>query len=108
MNFDHLSTITGIHNDDQIELLYHFIHKTVAITLRTSLPLSNPVTNSITSIIPGATLYEREVHEMLGVDFKNHPELTPLLLPEQWPPKVYPLRKDFSLEDLQKQLSEDN
>ena len=38
---------------------------------------------------------EREIHEILGINFKGHPDMRKLLLPEGWPEGVYPLRRDY-------------
>jgi Ni,Fe-hydrogenase III component G len=48
---------------------------------------------SLTEIIPATEWIEREIHEMLGVDFIGHPNLERLLLPDDWPEGVYPFRK---------------
>lgn len=79
----HLSTITGQGLDSEIELLYHFLHGR-GLTLRVRLPDEDPVIESVTDRIPGATFYEREVAEMLGVVFEGHPDPRPLLLPDDW------------------------
>ncbi len=50
---------------------------------------------SITPAVRGAEWAEREAHDMVGVVFEGHPNLERLILPEDWPEGVYPLRKDF-------------
>jgi NADH-quinone oxidoreductase subunit C len=52
--------------------------------LRTRLPHETPAIATLTDLIPGAAFYEREIWEMLGVDFEGHPDLSLFLLPEDW------------------------
>lgn len=91
----HLSTITGQDVDGQIELLYHFWARG-GLTLRISLPRDGTSVETITDLIPGAAFYEREIVEMLGVNFVGHPDPQPLLLPEDWEGDP-PLRQEFAL-----------
>lgn len=101
MKITHLSTITGTDLGQEIELLYHFAHKgSIEVTIGFRIPKDNPTVRTITDLIPGAVLYEREIHEMLGVNFEGHPNLSPLILPEEWPEGVYPLRKECKFEEL--------
>ncbi|RLC67232.1 MAG: hypothetical protein DRI48_02830 [Chloroflexi bacterium] len=79
----HLSTITGQDTGTEIELLYHFWGGS-GLTLRTHLPREHPHIATMTDLIPIADFYEREVWEMLGVEFDGHPNLRPLLLPDDW------------------------
>jgi Ni,Fe-hydrogenase III component G len=103
LEFKHLSTITGSDLGETLELIYHLAYKgSIELSLRITIPESSPVVPTITDSIPGAALYEREVHEMLGVIFEGHPDLSPLVLPEGWPQNVYPLRKEEKFEDLRK------
>jgi len=97
----HLSTITGADLGEKIELIYHFAYKgAVAISLRVTVPKNEPKIASIVSLVPGATLYEREIHDLLGVTFEGHPDLSRLILPEEWPEGLYPLRREYSMEEL--------
>jgi len=90
---ENLSAITGLETEDGIELLYHLSKEDVLLTIRVRLPLNENVIPSITNHIPGATLYEQEIHDLLGVNFEGHPNLAPLILPDDWPKNDYPLRK---------------
>jgi Ni,Fe-hydrogenase III component G len=80
-----------------IEILYHFSHDQQGkmISLRTLIAdKKNPQMVSITPIIRGAEWIEREIWELLGVNFIGHPDLRHLLLIDDWPEGKYPLRKD--------------
>nr|WP_246531276.1 NADH-quinone oxidoreductase subunit C [Streptomyces bathyalis] len=65
------------------------------LLLRTTVPHEAPVLATATGVFAGAAWHERETHEMFGVAFTDHPDLTPLLLPESF--EGHPLRKDFVL-----------
>jgi len=52
-----------------------------------------PVIESVTSIWPGADYMEREVYDLFGIQFKNHPNLKRILMPDEW--EGHPLRKDY-------------
>jgi Ni,Fe-hydrogenase III component G len=79
-----------------IEILYHFdffqLPQVVSLRIFTRKPELE--VESITSIIKGAEWIEREIAELLGVRFKNHPDMRRLLLPDDWPEGKYPLRRD--------------
>ena len=95
MRITHISTITGADAGAKIEVMPHLFGSGVELTVRTMVPKDRPELDSVTYIYQGAVLYEREVHDMLGVVFKGHPDLSRLVLPEEWPDGVYPLRKDY-------------
>jgi len=92
----HITTITAIDVGDNIEVIYHLFSNGVSLNLRTSAPKDNPVIDTITDVLPGAILYEREIQDLLGIKVKDHPDPRRLVLPEDWPEGVYPLRKDWS------------
>jgi NADH:ubiquinone oxidoreductase subunit C len=92
-----LITATGIDTPSGIEILYHFSYDSSGkiISLRTIIQdRKNPQIASITPIIRGAEWIEREMWELLGVNFIGHPNLKHLLLIDDWPEGKYPLRKE--------------
>lgn len=104
MGFSHLSTITGADVGKEIEVIYHLNRGgKIELSLKIRVVKDKPVLPTITNIIPGATLYEREVHDLLGVIFEGHPDLSPIVLPEGWPSNVYPLRNEWTIKKIQKE-----
>ncbi len=105
MGFSHVSTITSTDVGKEIEVVYHLNRGgTIELSLKVRAAKNKPVLPTITDLIPGATLYEREVHDLLGVIFDGHPDLSPIILPEGWPSDVYPLRKEWTIEKIQKRI----
>lgn len=88
---------SGVDGRNQMEILYHFTVEDIdlVISLRVTLPKTKLEIDSLTSVFTAAHWIEREIHELLGVNFVGHPKLKRLLLPEDWPEGVYPLRKDY-------------
>lgn len=62
--------------------------------VRVTLPAERPVVPSITPVVPGASWAELEMHDLLGIESRGHPAPRPLVLPDDFPTGVYPLRKD--------------
>jgi NADH:ubiquinone oxidoreductase subunit C len=81
--------------EDKIEALYHFTEGPVVATLRVTVPYADPRVPSICPLVPTATLYERELQEMFGFVVEGTPVNDRLVLPDDWPDGVYPLRKSF-------------
>ncbi len=99
--FDELSgryvILTGVDTPVGVEVLYHFSFDRVGlvVTLRVLLDKDKPEIDSITPIVRGAEWIEREIHELLGVEFVGHPNMRRLILAEDWPKGVYPLRRSY-------------
>jgi Ni,Fe-hydrogenase III component G len=95
------ATVTGVDVPEGIELLYHFAFdsRLMVVTVKTKVPKPFPEIESITPMIIGAEWIEREIYDILGVKFRNHPNPKRLLLSDDWPEGVYPLRKDFKLKE---------
>lgn len=87
---------SGVDTRKAIEILYHFSIDEIGliVSLRVILDKQNLEIESLTSIMKAADWIEREIHELLGVNFKGHPNLRHLLLKEDWPEGNYPLRRD--------------
>jgi NADH:ubiquinone oxidoreductase subunit C len=81
--------------EDRLEALYQFVSGAVIATLRVSVAYHDATLPTICPVIPSATLYERELQEMFGIVVQGTPETRRLLLPDDWPENVYPLRKAF-------------
>jgi NADH:ubiquinone oxidoreductase subunit C len=81
--------------EDRLEALYQFVNWAAVATLRVSVPYHDTTLPTICPIIPSATLYERELQEMFGFVIEGTPDPGRLLLPDDWPDGVYPLRKAF-------------
>jgi membrane-bound hydrogenase subunit beta len=94
----HCSTISGVDLGDTFEIVYHFGHDRGNLNIRTKIPRANPHIESITPVIPGAVLYERELQDMFGIVVDHIPDSRPLLVSDDWPSGNYPLRKDWKYE----------
>jgi len=88
---------SGVDVRDHMEILYHFTFDEVDLTVsfRVKLPKNKLEIDSVTPLFEGANWIEREMRELLGINFIGHPNPKRLLLPEEWPDGVYPLRVDY-------------
>lgn len=98
----YLCTITGVDRPskdeggiDHIDVMYHFAEGEAVVTLHVLLPYDNLRLPTICHLIPSASIYEREIMEMLGVMMCDTPDTNKLVLPDNWPDNVFPLRKSF-------------
>jgi NADH-quinone oxidoreductase subunit C len=65
------------------------------VRVRVQVPESDPVVDSLFEAYPGTEAMEREAYDMMGVVFTGHPDLTRILMPEDW--EGHPLRKDYGV-----------
>ena len=88
---------SGVDARDNMEILYHFTIDEInlLISLRVKLQKSKLEIDSLACIFEGANWTEREMYELLGINFKGHPDLRKLLLSDDWPEGIYPLRCDY-------------
>ncbi len=72
--------------------------------LRVQVPADEPIAPSLFDLWPGCENLEREVFDMFGIEFSDHPDMSRILMPEDW--IGHPLRKDFAVGDVPVQFSE--
>jgi len=107
INYPHLHFITGEDRGDVIEMIYSFglfysvPWGEVNITLKFDLPKDDLTVPTITDLMMGAETNEREIREMLGIEFEGLKKKRHLFLPDDWPEGKYPWRKDeYGVEDM--------
>lgn len=96
LKMDYLFCLTCIDFKTHLTMVYHFTstdhHQPVVVKVQ--LDRNKPEIETVSHIWRTAEFHEREVYEMFGVNFLNHPDLRLLILPDGWEGKN-PLRKDF-------------
>ncbi len=107
--FKFLTTLCGIHYPDinQIAVMYQ-VHNMVSnerLRLKVYLPADNPRVDTLTEVFPAANWMEREAYDFFGVTFEGHPNLIRILNVEDM--IMFPLRKEFPLEDQVRQDKND-
>jgi len=93
--FDFLFCLSGVDYKEDLGVVYHLrstkYNHVVVLKVRTS-DRVNPEFDTVSDIWSTADLHEREVYDLLGIKFKNHPDLRRLFLDKTW---GFPLRKDY-------------
>lgn len=92
---------TGRDNDKTFEIVYHFSNDKTGLiaNIRVNIPKGKAEIESLTSLFVAAGWIEREMHELLGIKFLDHPDMRSLLSGENWEEGTYPYRnkvKQFS------------
>jgi NADH:ubiquinone oxidoreductase subunit C len=96
LQFDYLFCLTCVDWKTHLTMVYHLTSTKFRHTLvvKSKLDRSKPEIETVSQIWRTAEFHEREVYEMFGVNFLNHPDLRLLILPDGWEGK-FPMRKDF-------------
>src|SRR5215208_142163 len=105
--FDYLSDLTCVHFPDRRDAPFEIVYNLFSIEKNERVRLkvrTKESVESVTSVWPAANWLEREVFDLFGVGFSNHPDLRRLLLPPDW--VGYPLRKDYPLEFIENAWTE--
>jgi NADH/F420H2 dehydrogenase subunit C len=96
--FDLFLFVSGVDYPEEIGLTYRLTATRKdcndAVFIKTKVSKDAPVIDSLTSIWPSASWHERETFDLFGVEFKGHPDLRRMFMPDNW--VGYPLRKDYS------------
>jgi NADH-quinone oxidoreductase subunit C len=108
--FDMLSCVTGIDNGVQaatMEVAYNLfsIPFNQHLTIKVVLPRENPEIDSVSDIWKTANWQEREIFDMYGINFKNHPDLRRILMPADW--EGHPLKKDYKHQEYYRNIKID-
>ena len=85
-----------------VTLLSH--HDRERLRLRVQVPETDPTVPTLFELHPGTEAMEREVFDMFGIAFEGHPDLTRILMPEDW--VGHPLRKDYAIGRIPVQFKE--
>ncbi len=106
-SFDYLLDITSIDNfgeEPRFEIVYELYSMPNAIHLRLKLRVSEDVgaVDTVSDIWPTANWHEREIYDMMGIKFNDHPDLRRILMWDGYP--FFPLRKEFPLEGLPSEM----
>lgn len=101
LNFDCLMDVTAVDyhkRKPRFEVVYHFFSYQNRTRLRVKVPLpgEKPEVESLTPLWSSANWYEREVYDMFGIHFRNHPDLRRILMYPEF--EGYPLRKDYPID----------
>src|SRR5690606_12339899 len=100
LRFNYLMDVTAVDywkRKPRFEVVYHFLSLSTRQRLRLKVPVGeqNPEVDSLTGLWRSADWYEREVYDMYGIKFRNHPNLTRILMYAEF--EGHPLRKDYPI-----------
>jgi NADH-quinone oxidoreductase subunit C len=101
LQYDSLSDVTCVDwtpRDPRFEVIYHLFSTVTKKRVRLKVCVSgdDARVDSLTPIWPGADFFEREVFDLFGVRFQEHPNLKRIMMPDNW--EGHPLRKDYPVE----------
>ena len=99
LGFNNLHCVTAIDRVERVELVYIFysLEKQHTVTIKVYLSPDDLKIESLAALWKSADWFEREVYDLFGVYFLNHPDLRRILTPYNW--VVHPLRKNFTRPD---------
>jgi NADH-quinone oxidoreductase subunit C len=98
LQYERLSTVTAVDRfpvEPRFEVVYHLqsVARKQRIRIKARLSGANPEIETICAVYRGADWYERETFDLFGIRFLGHPNLTRIMMPDDW--EGFPLRKDY-------------
>ncbi|MDF0726600.1 NADH-quinone oxidoreductase subunit C [Cytobacillus sp. S13-E01] len=101
LSFDYVSELHGSDFETHMEIYVHLFSfkNRQSVALKVKIDRDQPVIESLQPLWEGANWPEREAFDLLGIKFTGHPDLTRIMLPEDW--VGYPLRKDYEPYDVE-------
>jgi len=95
--FIDLCAVDHLARDPRFDVVVNLLstQHTRRLLIKVGVPNDDPSLPSISMVYPGANFYERETWDMFGIVFDGHPDLTRLLMPDEW--DGHPLRKDYRI-----------
>ena len=107
LQVDIFCMLTGLDDKENYSFIYHMAHLDgLMLNIETSIPKNGDLSiKTVTDIYPAADLQEREIYDLLGVKVEGLKDGKRYPLPDDWPEGEYPLRKDWTVDRLDKKVS---
>ena len=104
--FVDLCGVDYLRRDPRFEVVITLLDMSIPMRLRVRVGVdgTEPRLATASDVFPGANFYEREAYDLFGIDFPGHPDLTRILLPDEW--EGHPLRKDYDVGSVPIQFKE--
>jgi NADH-quinone oxidoreductase subunit C len=98
LQYERISTVTAVDRfpvEPRFEVVYHLqsVARKERVRIKARLSGANPEIETICAVYRGADWYERETFDLFGIRFLGHPNLTRIMMPDDW--EGFPLRKDY-------------
>ena len=92
-----VTAVDYLDRDPRFEVVVNLLSQKLRkrLRIRCGVPASNPAVPTLTNIYPAANFYEREIYDLMGIAFEGHPDMTRILMPDDW--EGHPLRKDYAV-----------
>lgn len=95
LDFRYLRNVSGVDQESHLEVVYHMISMQTLNSCAVKIRIDREQASipSVTPVWSTANWNEREIYDLLGIDFPGHPDLRRIMMPDDW--EGYPLRKDY-------------